>query len=119
MTNDLRPLDEAQGIFMWTKIFLLSIAALFIPLFVPRPLHPTHKVSFRTKHKSLLMNSIQDRPISSPEYTSSIFSQYLYTYMDPIVAMGNRVSHLSPEYYLPLANRDKVETLRARLPNQV
>ena len=39
--------------------------------------------------------------------------------MDSIVSMGNRVPHLSPEYYLPLAKRDSAEALRARLPNHV
>jgi len=39
--------------------------------------------------------------------------------MDSIVAMGNRVPHMGPEYYLPLANCDNAEALRARLSNDV
>ena len=44
VTNNLRPLDEGEDALVWIKIALLAIASFFIPLFIPRPLHPTQKV---------------------------------------------------------------------------
>lgn len=42
----------------------------------------------------------------NPEQTSSIFSMMTYTFLDPVIAMGYKVSHLRADQLPPLNDRD-------------
>ncbi|KZV59749.1 P-loop containing nucleoside triphosphate hydrolase protein [Peniophora sp. CONT] len=97
MTYTLQPLDVEDGVLMWTKIALLAVAGIIIPLIVPRqyiPLDPEKP---------------SEKP--NPEQTCSILSFLTYSFLDepvyaaygfqkvtaetlPVVADYDRTAHL-------------------------
>ncbi|KAH9480752.1 ATP-binding cassette transporter abc4 [Psilocybe cubensis] len=91
-TYDQTPADAAEGHILWSKISLLAFIAIFIPLFCPRPYIP--------------VDPKNPMPIPNPEQTSSWISRVTYTYIDSVILLANRVSHLSYKQLPPLSDYD-------------
>ncbi|KAI0052966.1 hypothetical protein FA95DRAFT_1579668 [Auriscalpium vulgare] len=96
----LTPLDEREGPLLWARIAVLGIASILIPLTIPRKYIP---------------HDPQD-PFLEPnlEQTAPILSMALYTFLDPIVFLANRVSHLTHDQLPPLADYDHAKNLVQR-----
>jgi len=45
-------------------------------------------------------------PVPNAELTSSWISRLTFSYMDPIILLGSRVSHISPDQLPPLVDED-------------
>ncbi|KAF9809990.1 hypothetical protein IEO21_07182 [Rhodonia placenta] len=86
-TFDLTPADAFEGIYLWTKIVFLTLAAVLVPLFSPR------------------------RYVPSVSKTASLASLMFFTWIDPIVFKAYRVPHLSVDELPPLADYDDSESL--------
>ncbi|PPR03510.1 hypothetical protein CVT24_006998 [Panaeolus cyanescens] len=98
MTYTLQPLDTNEGPLLLVKLILLMIAAIIVPLFVPRlyvPLDPQNPMK-----------------VTNPEQTASIFSLALYTFLDPIIVDASKVSHLPFEKLPPLLDREYAAHLK-------
>ncbi|KAJ3551685.1 hypothetical protein NM688_g4563 [Phlebia brevispora] len=97
MTYGRTPMDATEGWLIWTKIGVLTFAAVLVPLLMPRqyiPLDP--------KNPSLT---------PSPEQTACILSMMFHSYVDPIIFLGYQVAHLSWEQLPPLADYDYTRNL--------
>lgn len=64
-------------------------------------------------------------PVTNDEHTSSLISLALYTYLDPVILLGAKVSHLKYDQLPPLMDTDYSENLikrafpvRSVYPNQ-
>ncbi|OCH87305.1 multidrug resistance-associated ABC transporter [Obba rivulosa] len=94
----LSPAD-AEGWQLWTKIILLSVAGVAVPLLTPQqyiPIDPNNPMD----------------PI--PEQTVSIFSLTLYFFMDALVMRAWRTKHISIDELPPLADYDNIRHLVKR-----
>ncbi|KAF9013114.1 hypothetical protein BDQ17DRAFT_1321012 [Cyathus striatus] len=92
------PQDIAEGPFLWAKLIVVTIAAVLIPLFIPRryvPLDPTEPM---------------EEP--NPEQTASIFSFLLYFFLDGIIFKASGVEHLAYAELPPLADYDHAKYLK-------
>ncbi|KAI0691343.1 hypothetical protein BC835DRAFT_1360883 [Cytidiella melzeri] len=98
-TYTLQPVDAAEGWFIWTKIGILTVAAIFVPLVMPRRYVPPDP---------------QNPEEVNPEQTASILSAALYSWLSPYIWLGNRVEHLALEQLPPLADYDRSENLVKR-----
>ncbi|KAF9813950.1 hypothetical protein IEO21_05386 [Rhodonia placenta] len=96
-TFDLTPLDASEGIYLWTKITFLTLAAVLVPLFSPRRYIP------------FVSKNVASQP--HPEQTASLASLVFFTWIDPIVFKAYRVPHLSVDELPPLADYDDSESL--------
>ncbi|KAI0941922.1 hypothetical protein AcV7_002478 [Taiwanofungus camphoratus] len=81
-TFTLKPVDAAEGGILWTKIALLTIATVVVPLCMPRQYIP--------------LNPKEPKP-PNPEQTASILSLVFYNWLDNIVFEAYRTPHLSFE----------------------
>ncbi|KAH9967588.1 hypothetical protein BC827DRAFT_1264378 [Russula dissimulans] len=97
LTFTLLPADASEGILLWTKIGLLAVAGIAIPLVTPRQYVP-----FDPKDPQTDIN---------PEQTASRLSMMLYTFLDPIIFLANRVPHLSQDMLPPLADYDYAKNI--------
>jgi ABC-type multidrug transport system fused ATPase/permease subunit len=94
LTYDLRPTD-LDNIFTWSRVALLSFAAVFIPLFRPRtytPADPRHPAEPDQIH---------------PEQVTPWISLALYSFLDSLVLKAWRVPALPFEALHPLADYDR------------
>ncbi|KAF8528037.1 P-loop containing nucleoside triphosphate hydrolase protein, partial [Hysterangium stoloniferum] len=96
-TYTLKPMDEAQGWLLWSRIVFASFVGVVIPLNMPRtytpvdPLNPAKEVN--------------------TEQTASWWSFLTYTYLDPLILLAARSVHLDYESLPPLADYDRAEYL--------
>ncbi|KAK1228101.1 hypothetical protein PQX77_008872 [Marasmius sp. AFHP31] len=100
-TFNKTPLDARDGWMVWCKIALVFIAAIAIPLFIPRryvPYDPKQNPS----------------PTPNPEQTASLFSLTLFFFMDPVIFSVRKNEHLPYDQLPPLADYDHAENLRTR-----
>ncbi|KAK7025989.1 hypothetical protein VNI00_015819 [Paramarasmius palmivorus] len=103
-TFQLTPQDEREGAVVWWKIGILGIVAL-LPLFMPREYKPVNpKKPSTTPH---------------PEQTASLFSLIGFFFVDKILFLASRVSHMSVDQMLPLADYDAAEHLREKSASHV
>lgn len=113
-TVTLQPRDAAEGLFLWLKFAVLTVAAIVVPIFSPRaytPVDPKVRSLF-TAHGVRGSNSIQDpMPEPNPEQTASIFSMSIYTFLDGIIFKAYRMPHLPWEELPPLADYDYAKNL--------
>ncbi|GBE88702.1 ATP-binding cassette transporter abc4 [Sparassis crispa] len=96
-TYVLSPADIQEGPLLWAKLSMLTLAAVVIPLCVPReyvPLNPKEPLS-----------------IPSQEQTASILSMMLYTWLDNTIITANRIAHLSTDQLPVLADYDMAKNL--------
>ncbi|KZT29509.1 P-loop containing nucleoside triphosphate hydrolase protein [Neolentinus lepideus HHB14362 ss-1] len=93
-TFTLSPIDLHEGWLLWSKIGLVLLSGVVIPLVIPRPYVP-----FDPK-------ACPDPQPTNPEQTASIFSLAVYSFLDPIVFKAYRLPHLSHTDLPPLADYD-------------
>ncbi|KAI9059804.1 multidrug resistance-associated ABC transporter [Trametes sanguinea] len=99
-TFTLQPVDAAEGAFLWAKLSLLTLAAVIVPLFCPRPYVP--------------VDPKDPMPEVNPEQTASIFSMSVYTFLDGIIFKAYRLPHLPFDELPPLADYDYAKNLVKR-----
>ncbi|KAF8886219.1 P-loop containing nucleoside triphosphate hydrolase protein [Gymnopilus junonius] len=76
-----RPQDETGGGLLWVKIMTLFATSTLIPLFIPRryiPVDPKNPM-----------------PVPNDEQTCSLFSLFLYTFLDPVIMQGKEYTILA------------------------
>ena len=112
-TYNLTPLDIQEGWLMWFKVVVLSLAAIIIPLLVPRKYTPFDpKVSTHTNLRSHYKPVFQHpMPVTNPEQTASILSMGLYFFLDSIVSKAWRMEHLGLDDIPPLPDDDEMKNL--------
>ncbi|KAI0638608.1 multidrug resistance-associated ABC transporter [Trametes polyzona] len=99
-TFTLQPIDAAEGPLLWAKVAVLTVAAVIVPLFSPRPYVP--------------VDPKEPMPVVNPEQTASIVSMAVYTFLDGIIFKAYRMPHLPWEELPPLADYDYAKNLVAR-----
>ncbi|KAI0052513.1 P-loop containing nucleoside triphosphate hydrolase protein [Auriscalpium vulgare] len=99
-TFTLTPLDKREGPLLWAKIAALGIASILIPLTIPR--------------KYIPLDPKEPSPVPNAEQTAPILSLALYTFLDPIIFLANRVPHLSHDQLPPIADYDRAKNLVQR-----
>jgi hypothetical protein len=92
------PVDIAEGSLLWAKLAVLTVAAVIIPLLIPRQYIPIDP-----------MNPMLEL---NPEQTASILSLVLYTFLDPIIFEAYKVAHLPHDRLPPLADYDRAKRLK-------
>ncbi|KAI0741256.1 P-loop containing nucleoside triphosphate hydrolase protein [Daedaleopsis nitida] len=98
-TFHLTPVDEDEGSLLWVKLGLLTIAGVFIPLFVPRKYTPVNSKDTLEPH---------------PEQTASILSYITYTSVSPMVWLAYRVPQLPFDQFPPLPDYDHLRNMTQR-----
>ncbi|KAJ1309694.1 hypothetical protein OPQ81_006459 [Rhizoctonia solani] len=99
-TYDLRPADSAGGWLTWSRIGVLTFAAVVIPLFIPRiyiPIDPRNPSD-----------------ITNPEQTASLASLMLFNFLDSLVWTAYRTPKLEYDQLPPLADYDRASHLKQR-----
>ncbi|QRW14592.1 ABC transporter transmembrane region [Ceratobasidium sp. AG-Ba] len=99
-TYTVHPADAAGGWLTWTRIGVLAIAGLVVPLCIPRPYVPLDP-----KNPSETPN---------PEQTASLMSFMLFSFLDPVVWTAYRAPKLEYEQLPPLADYDRAAYLKQR-----
>ncbi|KAF8214920.1 P-loop containing nucleoside triphosphate hydrolase protein [Mycena galopus ATCC 62051] len=93
------PADLDEGWRLWTKIALLFITAVIIPMFTPRQYIP--------------VDPLNPQAVINPEQTASAFSFAFYFFLDHIIFLGYRESQLQ-ESELPLAMNKLLRYIETR-----
>ncbi|KAF9046093.1 multidrug resistance-associated ABC transporter [Panaeolus papilionaceus] len=99
-TYTLEPLDKDEGQLLYVKLVLLTVAAVTVPLFIPRvyvPVDPKNPME-----------------VPNPEQTASIFSLAVYTFLDSIISEASRVPHLPFDRLPALADYDRAAYLKEK-----
>ncbi|PCH35560.1 multidrug resistance-associated ABC transporter [Wolfiporia cocos MD-104 SS10] len=96
-TYTLVPLDADLDRLLWYKFGVLTVAAVAVPLLIPRRYIP-----FDPENPSI-------NP--SPEQTASMMSMMLYAWLDPTVSEASRSRHLPLDRFPPLADYDEAQNL--------
>ncbi|KAF5324170.1 hypothetical protein D9619_011326 [Psilocybe cf. subviscida] len=91
-TYTLSPQDAGEGPILWFKISTLFIIAVAVPLCTPRKYVPVDP-----KEPMAELNT---------ELTCSLLERMFFFYLDSVVRVAARVSHLAPEQMPPLVDRD-------------
>ncbi|KIP03522.1 hypothetical protein PHLGIDRAFT_534840 [Phlebiopsis gigantea 11061_1 CR5-6] len=99
-TYYLTPADSAEGSVLWIKFSVLTLAAVVVPLVVPRRYEP--------------YDPEDPSPEPNPEQTASILSSMVYTFLDPIIWAGNRSPHITIEQLPKLCDTDRMKNLSKR-----
>ncbi|KAF8513334.1 P-loop containing nucleoside triphosphate hydrolase protein [Hysterangium stoloniferum] len=88
-----RPVDENKGWLLWSRLALVALTGLVIPLFIPRSYVPVDPLSAPDQ--------------LNPEQTACLWSFLTFSYLDPLVITAARSKQLSYENFPPLADYDK------------
>ncbi|KAF7967573.1 hypothetical protein HWV62_33777, partial [Athelia sp. TMB] len=99
-TFDKSPLDLSEGVLLWPMIFVLGATGILVPLCTPRAYTP--------------VDPEFPSPKPSPEQTASPLGLVLWTFLDPVVVLANRVSRLEVDQLPPLADTDEAKNLTKR-----
>ncbi|KDQ30408.1 hypothetical protein PLEOSDRAFT_1053612 [Pleurotus ostreatus PC15] len=108
-TYTLSPVDLPAGFIkenavlvnlLWTKIAVLFVTAIVIPLIMPRTYIPVDPKNPSTN--------------PSPEQTCSPLSFILFGFLDEVIFLGYKMPHLPVEKLPPLADYDASSYLRIR-----
>lgn len=108
------PVDLSEGPLLWSKIFILGLTSVVIPLVTPRSYIPVDSDVSTEVPLQVFVNlwKLQfPAPVPNPEQTASILSFALWSFLDPVVYLANQVSHLSYDQLPPLADYDEAENL--------
>ncbi|KAF9500349.1 P-loop containing nucleoside triphosphate hydrolase protein [Pleurotus eryngii] len=91
---------------LWTTVSVLFVAAIVIPLGMPRAYIP--------------INPDDPSEVPAPEQVCSIFSFFIWSFLDPVVFLAYRNSHLTRDQLPILADSNKAVNLRAKIfPSKV
>ncbi|KAJ6479029.1 ABC transporter transmembrane region-domain-containing protein [Mycena sanguinolenta] len=94
------PVDLGEGRRLWAKIVLLFVTGIIIPLFTPQQYIP--------------VDPLNPQAVVNPEQTASIFSFAFYFFLDRIILLAYRESHLQEEELYPLCDTDAAAHLQKR-----
>ncbi|KAF7322651.1 ATP-binding cassette transporter [Mycena chlorophos] len=94
------PVDASEGWIIWAKVATVFVAALVVPLFIPRQYIP--------------VDPKNPMPVPNPEQTASIFSLVFYFFLDPVILLGYRLRHITPDHLPPLADYDYAANMKAK-----
>ncbi|KAJ6598427.1 P-loop containing nucleoside triphosphate hydrolase protein [Mycena vulgaris] len=94
------PRDLSEGWILWTKLGLIGLAAVILPLVEPRQYMP--------------VDPLNPMPVPNPEQTASILGLVLYFFLDHVIFLAYRLSHLPHEMLPPLADYDYAQHLKTR-----
>ncbi|KAF7319288.1 ATP-binding cassette transporter [Mycena chlorophos] len=100
VTYRLVPRDASEGWILWTKIATVFVAAIVVPLFIPRQYIP--------------VDPKNPMPVPNPEQSASLFSLMFYVFLDPIILLGYRLRHITPDQLPPLADYDYAANIKAK-----
>ncbi|KAE9407351.1 P-loop containing nucleoside triphosphate hydrolase protein [Gymnopus androsaceus JB14] len=92
------PSHLCQGWVLWTKIGILTVTCVVVPLGIPReyiPIDPKNPM-----------------PVPNPEQIASFFSLGMFFFLEPVVFEAYRVPHLPYERLPPLADHDSAKHLK-------
>ncbi|KZP18368.1 P-loop containing nucleoside triphosphate hydrolase protein [Athelia psychrophila] len=95
-TFSLEPVDSREGWLLWSKIIILAVIAVVVPLVKPRQYTPLDS---------------EELSRSNPEETASILSLVTFTFLDPLILLANRVPHLATEQLPPIASYNRAQSL--------
>ncbi|QRV86055.1 ABC transporter transmembrane region [Ceratobasidium sp. AG-Ba] len=98
-TFSSHPADTTGGWLTWSRIGVLSFAAVIIPLWIPRPHMPSDS---------------KNPTDPNPEQTASLISLVLFNFLDPLVWTAYRAQKLEYEQLPPLADDDRAVHLKKR-----
>ncbi|KAI0819311.1 multidrug resistance-associated ABC transporter [Trametes gibbosa] len=93
-TTTINPADADEGVLLWVKMAILTEAAVFIPLFMPRGKGDA------SVHAGL-----------NKEQAAGWLSQRIFSWLDGIVFQAHRVDHIPLDEFPPLADADSTRTL--------
>ncbi|KAM5539772.1 hypothetical protein V8D89_006585 [Ganoderma adspersum] len=96
VTLNKTPVDTAEGPIFYAKFALLTIAAVLVPVFVPRKYAPANpKEVFEP----------------NPEQTASLGSLHSFTFLGPIIWTAWKLPHFTYDMLPPLADYDHLRNL--------
>ncbi|EKM60767.1 uncharacterized protein PHACADRAFT_133526 [Phanerochaete carnosa HHB-10118-sp] len=98
-TYYLAPANDQDALF-WATFAVLSVAAVIVPLTVPRKYVP--------------YDPQDPTPNPNPEQTCSILSMMLFSFLDPVIWDGYRSSHLAVEQLPPLCDFERMKYMSKR-----
>ena len=117
-TFDKTPADIADGPYLYAKFTLLTIAAVVVPLFVPRKYVPFNTKVCSSRYMRLGRDgsdgSLQEVLEPSPEQTSSLASLISFTFIAPVIWSAWKVPHFKYESLPPLPDYDHLRNLSLR-----
>ncbi|KAI9059152.1 multidrug resistance-associated ABC transporter [Trametes sanguinea] len=93
-TTTMQPADAAEGVLLWVKLVLLTLAAVLVPALIPR--QPTDSKSGEAISK---------------EQTAGWYSRRVFGWLNETVSRAHEVDHLPLEEYPPLARSDSTGVL--------
>jgi len=99
-TYTQEPADIAEGWLLWSRLGALALAAVAIPLTIPRKYEPLDPKAPSSK--------------LHPEQTASLLSGTLYTYLTPMIVAANNTDHLKAEQLNPMPEYDAAHILAAK-----
>ncbi|TDL28857.1 P-loop containing nucleoside triphosphate hydrolase protein [Rickenella mellea] len=95
-----RPKDGAEGYLLWSKIAVLSLTALAVPLLIPRPYVPVDP-----------KNPMAE---PNPEQVTPLLSLTMFSFLDPLIFKAYGMPHLSHDELPPLCDYDYTSNLVKR-----
>ncbi|KAJ3511583.1 hypothetical protein NLJ89_g4015 [Agrocybe chaxingu] len=95
------PEDGPEGLTLWLKIVVLFTTAVIIPLFVPRRYVPVDP-------------KVDPMPVTNGEDTCSLFSLLVFAFLDPVVSLAYRESHLRFDQLPPLMDKDYAKNMKRK-----
>ncbi|KAM5539757.1 hypothetical protein V8D89_006570 [Ganoderma adspersum] len=115
-TLDKTPADIADGPYLYAKFTLLTIAAVVVPLFVPRKYVPFNAKVCASHYMRLDASdgSSQEVLEPSPEQTSSLASLVSFTFIAPVIWSAWKVPHFKYDSLPPLPDYDHLRNLALR-----
>ncbi|PIL29334.1 ATP-binding cassette transporter [Ganoderma sinense ZZ0214-1] len=116
-TLDTTPSDISEGPFLYAKFALLTIAAVLVPLFVPRKYIPFNAKASCSSHYMRSHTSdglLQEVLEANPEQTSSIASMVSFSFVSPIIWTAWKVPHFTYDLLPPLPDYDLLHNLVLR-----
>ncbi|TCD68834.1 hypothetical protein EIP91_009701 [Steccherinum ochraceum] len=99
-TFTLSPIDPDGTPLVWAEIAVLTFATILVPLLVPRQYIP--------------YDPKDPAPVPNPEQTASVWSLWIYSFLDPIIFLAYRIPHLSLDQLPPLSDYDRAKNLVKR-----
>ncbi|TCD66627.1 hypothetical protein EIP91_001094 [Steccherinum ochraceum] len=99
-TFTLSPIDLDGTALLWAEIGVLAFATVLVPLFVPRQYIP--------------YDPKDPAPVPNPEQTASVWSLWVYSFLDPLIFLAYRIPHLSLDQLPSLSDYDRARNLVKR-----
>ncbi|KAI0328372.1 multidrug resistance-associated ABC transporter [Cubamyces sp. BRFM 1775] len=93
-TTTRSPADAHEGTLLWAKFAILTVAAIIIPVLIPRP--PLNTAPGETVNK---------------EQRAGWYERRMYSWLNETVAKAHRVKHLPLDELPPLASMDSTSVL--------